>query len=167
MISLLSVLMVLWIVNKEINPSYKLAWTILILGGSGVSASLFTFLFGQSRVAKKMTQESEAVVKEIANYFRESAGRPEKPFRRRKVWALPTSQRISENCAGFPVHSNTTTKYYAVGDDMFIDMLEDLKKAEHFIFLEYFIIHEGKNVECHLGRIRREGKAGSRCAPDL
>lgn len=26
---------------------------------------------------------------------------------------------------------------------MFIDMLEDLKKAEHFIFLEYFIIHEG------------------------
>ena len=31
LISLLSRLMVLWIVNKDINPSYKLAWTILIL----------------------------------------------------------------------------------------------------------------------------------------
>ena len=31
LISLLSLLMVLWIVNKKINPSYKLAWTILIL----------------------------------------------------------------------------------------------------------------------------------------
>ena len=28
---ILSILLVLWIVNKEINPSYKLAWTILIL----------------------------------------------------------------------------------------------------------------------------------------
>ena len=25
---------------------------------------------------------------------------------------------------------------------MFIDMLEDLKKAEHYIFLEYFIIRK-------------------------
>ena len=30
-ISILSFLMVLWIVNNKINPSYKLAWTIVIL----------------------------------------------------------------------------------------------------------------------------------------
>ena len=53
-------------------------------------------------------------------------------------------QAYIRDFAGFPVHRNTTTKYYPVGDEMFIDMLEDLEKAEHFIFLEYFIIHEGK-----------------------
>ena len=141
LISLLSVIMVLWIVNKEINPSYKLAWTILILAVP-VFGVIIYLLFGQSRVAKKMTQESEAVLKEISDYFRESEDARA---------ALTAEDRGASNqsayirdCAGFPVHTNTTAKYYAVGDDMFIDMLEDLKKAEHFIFLEYFIIHEGR-----------------------
>lgn len=52
LISLLSVLMVLWIVNKKINPSYKLAWTILILAVP-VFGVIIYLLFGQSRVAKK------------------------------------------------------------------------------------------------------------------
>ena len=74
LISLLSLLMVLWIVNKDINPSYKLAWTILILAVP-VFGVIIYLLFGQSRVAKKMTQESKEVVKEIENYFKESAKR--------------------------------------------------------------------------------------------
>ena len=40
---LIGIVLVLWILNKEINPSYKLAWTMLILIlpilGVGVSAS--------------------------------------------------------------------------------------------------------------------------------
>ena len=70
LISLLSLLMVLWIVNKDINPSYKLAWTILILAVP-VFGVIIYLLFGQSRVAKKMTQESKEVVKEIENYCKE------------------------------------------------------------------------------------------------
>ena len=68
---ILSILLVLWIVNKEINPSYKLAWTILILV-LPVFGMVVYLLFGESRVAKKMTEESDAVVQEIENYFREN-----------------------------------------------------------------------------------------------
>lgn len=141
LISLLSLLMVLWIVNKDINPSYKLAWTILMLAVP-VFGVIIYLLFGQSRVAKKMTQESKEVVKEIENYFKESTG-TRKALAKESLSASNQSAYIRD-FAGFPVHRNTTTKYYPVGDEMFIDMLEDLKKAEHFIFLEYFIIHEGK-----------------------
>ena len=35
LIQLASVLAVLWIVSKNINPAYKLAWTILILAMPG------------------------------------------------------------------------------------------------------------------------------------
>ena len=31
LVEALSLLAVLWLVNKDINPAYKLAWTILIL----------------------------------------------------------------------------------------------------------------------------------------
>lgn len=52
LISLLSLILVLWIVNKRINPSYKLAWTILILAVP-VFGLIIYLLLGQSRVTKR------------------------------------------------------------------------------------------------------------------
>lgn len=46
------------------------------------------------------------------------------------------------NC--FPIYQNTETTYFPLGDDMFPAMLAELKKAEKYIFMEYFIIDEGK-----------------------
>lgn len=43
----------------------------------------------------------------------------------------------------FPIYKNTEVTYFPVGEDKFKAMLEELKKAEQFIFLEYFIIDEG------------------------
>ena len=141
LISILSLILVLWIVNKKINPSYKLAWTILILAVP-VFGVIIYLLFGQSRVARKMTQDSQTVLKKIANYFKEDK-KTREDLENTDLGAAIQSAYIRD-FAGFPVHENTSTKYYAVGDDMFIDMLEDLKKAEHYIFLEYFIIREGR-----------------------
>ena len=45
---------------------------------------------------------------------------------------------------GFPLLKNDSSKYYPFGEDMFADMCEDLKTAESFIFIEYFIIQSGK-----------------------
>ena len=141
LISILSLILVLWIVNKKINPSYKLAWTILILAVP-VFGVIIYLLFGQSRVARKMTQDSQMVLQKIANYFKEDK-KTREDLENTDLGASIQSAYIRD-FAGFPVHENTSTKYYAVGDDMFIDMLEDLKKAEHYIFLEYFIIREGR-----------------------
>ena len=44
---------VLWLVNKRINPAYKLAWTILILSIPVVGACVY-LLFGKSRMAREM-----------------------------------------------------------------------------------------------------------------
>ena len=42
-----------------------------------------------------------------------------------------------------PGHTNTYTHYFPLGDDVFPAMLEELRKAEKYIFLEYFIISPG------------------------
>lgn len=156
-ISLLSLVLALWIVNKRINPSYKLAWTILILAVPVFGVMLY-LLLGQSRVAKKMMLESEMVVRRIRNYFKEDAGT------RKELETLDEGASIQSayirDYAGFPLHKNTTTKYYAVGDDMFVDMMEDLEKAEHFIFLEYFIIDEGRMWQTVLDVLERKAKEG-------
>ena len=45
--------------------------------------------------------------------------------------------------AGFPVTKNNEINYYSLGDDVYPVMLEELKKAKKFIFIEYFIINNG------------------------
>jgi len=42
--------------------------------------------------------------------------------------------------SSYHAYQNTATKYYALGEQMFEDMLTELEAANSFIFLEYFII---------------------------
>lgn len=153
----LSLIFVLWIVNKKINPAYKLAWTILILAFPVFGVVVYV-LFGQSRVAGAMTKESSAVLHEIKNYFKESH-----TVRKELKEADPGVSNQSSyirDYAGFPLQNHTSTKYYPVGEAMFADMLEDLKQARHFIFLEYFIIHEGKMWNQILEILEEKAKEG-------
>ena len=48
--------------------------------------------------------------------------------------------------AGFPIYPNKEdgVDYYPLGDDGFPVILEEMKKAEKFIFLEYFIVAHGQ-----------------------
>ena len=45
---------------------------------------------------------------------------------------------------GNPCYGNSKTTYYPVGEDFHGALLEELRKAEHFIFMEYFIVQEGQ-----------------------
>ena len=58
LLSAVAVVIVLWLVNKRINPSYKLAWTILILVGPIFGVCLYV-VFGTSRVAMTMQRNYE------------------------------------------------------------------------------------------------------------
>ena len=43
-----------------------------------------------------------------------------------------------------PVYRNTSTKYFASGEEYYAYLLKELNRAEKFIFIEYFIIEQGK-----------------------
>jgi cardiolipin synthase len=46
--------------------------------------------------------------------------------------------------AGFPVYKNTRVEYYQAGEDVIAAMINDLKNAKKFIFMEYFIVSSGR-----------------------
>ena len=51
--------------------------------------------------------------------------------------------RYISDFAHYPVTSKNEVDYYGLGEKAFPVMLEELKKASKFIFLEYFIINNG------------------------
>lgn len=139
-IMVLSLIMVLWLMNKRINPAYKLAWTILILLIPVFGAMIY-LLFGQSRIARKMRRRFDSLRDS------EEAHLNENPRIRALIEAddiLASGQsKYIRDFAGYPLYGNVETKYYSVGDDMFPAMLEEVGKAEQYIFLEYFIVSKG------------------------
>lgn len=140
LIQVLTFCMVLWLINKRTNPAYKLAWTILILV-LPVLGALIYFLFGRSTIARKMERRFDE-------------------FRTTDIYKLEENPRVREmldnesreysnqskylrDYAGYPLCGNVESQYFAVGDDLFPAMIDELKKAEKYIFLEYFIIADG------------------------
>ena len=103
-IKLVGVVLVLWILNKEINPSYKLAWTMLILILPILGVVLY-FVFGRSRIATIMQQHFEQRIEESREYLRD---RPETRQKLEELEQLVIDARFE--CTG-PSACLTTTEY--------------------------------------------------------
>lgn len=139
-LTFISILTVLWIVNKKINPSYKLGWTILILVFPVFGVILY-LLFGKSRIAQKI-QDKYAQVQQESRPYTEQNPKVAEELEAASSSAAVQSKYI-HNYSGFPVHRNTTAEYFQVGDDMFPVLVHELEQAEHYIYIEYFIINDG------------------------
>ena len=150
-------LVVLWIVNKKINPSYKLAWTMLILIFPVFGVSLY-LLFGKSRIGAVMEQHYQNLIDETAEYLEGSE------LTRKRLNEDDRSMRIQSDYirqySRYPVHEITTAEYFQVGDDMFPVLVHELEQAKHFIFIEYFIINDGVMWQTILNILEKKAKEG-------
>ena len=62
--------------------------------------------------------------------------------------------------AHFPIYHNSETVYFGTGEENFECMLEELKKAKHFIFMEYFIINTGYMLDSIMSVLEQKVKEG-------
>lgn len=154
---ILSVIVVMYLINRRMNPSYKLAWTFLILL-SPILGLLLYFLFGRSELTKRNRVKLDRIDREIRPLMKEKE-EDRAALEEADIHVAKQSAYLSE-WAGFPVYRNTDATYYPSGEEMFPDMLQEIKKAEHFIFLEYYIMSEGEMLDeliCALEEKVKEG----------
>ena len=157
LVRVIAIIVVLVIVNKWTNPANKLSWTFLILL-SPIFGLMVYFLFGRSGLTKHTRERMDAVNRQVEALFQRDSA-VEKGLEKESRSAYLQSSYI-DKWAGFPLYQNTQTKYYSCGEEMFPDMLEALRGAKHFIFLEYFIIEEGYMFNTILDILEEKAKAG-------
>ncbi len=139
-IELVAILVVLVIVNKRSNPSYKIVWTFVILFIPIVGLLIY-FIFGRSELTRRTRKRMEVINDEMEKELPNGTQYMEEL--RKKDKNIYNQVKYISDWVSFPVYRNTTTKYYRVGEEMFPDILEALRSAQHFIFMEYFIVEEG------------------------
>lgn len=64
------------------------------------------------------------------------------------------------NLGEFPVYQGGPQKYYSNGASLFDDIIEDLKKAKKFIFIEYFIVADGVLLSRMLDVLEQKANEG-------
>lgn len=136
-----AVLMAMFIVRRDDNPDYKMAWMLVIFLLPILGVTMYAF-FGNKRPAKSLMRKIDPVDK-----LHRADLRQEEDIAGVVSGRLRDTIGYIEQKGPFPAWTGTQSKYYSLGDEAFVDMLEDLKKAKYFIFMEYFIISGGEMWE--------------------
>ena len=153
---LLSLAVFLYVINKNDNPSYKLAWAVPIMifplfGG------IFYLLLGSHKVNKYLLKRIADINVEtheiMINDLESATNLMEKDYE-----AYRQSSYLKN--MGFPVYENTETTFHPTGESKFNSLMKRLSNAKKYIFLEYFIIEGGYMWDSILEVLERKAKEG-------
>ena len=156
-LTILSLAVCLSIISKRDKGAFKLTWVFLIMlfplfGG------LFYLIFRTQSPSKNTTDMVNRLNKKTqqlmllpGDAYGEACG---------TVPDHAPEIRYLQNCAGYPVYDGSSTEYLSPGEIKYKKLLEELEKAEKYIFLEYFIIQEGKMWNSILDILKRKAAQG-------
>lgn len=153
-LELVSVFTVFTLVNNA--ESYKLSWIIIILV-LPVAGLFLYFMWGRKRVNSRYFRR----LRELDNQMMQSLKQDESvvhDLERQHPNKVQISRYLRKE--GFPIYNNTKATYYKVGEDVLSAMLEDIKNAKKFVFMEYFIVSDGKVWSDILEELTKKAKEG-------
>ncbi len=152
----LALILVIYVVSNDDNPAYKIGWIVIILLVPLFGAFVY-LLYGDKRipeVRKRRTAQIEEMTKDWL-YVEDNL-----------ISEIEKQDKISGGQAkyiareGFSAHKNTDVKFLNSGQEKWASLLEDLERAEHHIFLQYFIIREGEMWQSILNVLERKVEEG-------
>ena len=154
---LFTVVMVLYLLNCRIDPSAKITWLIVVMLLPVFGALLFWYTqsdLGHRTLKNRLNQligqtrdsipQSEAVMETVS---REAPG-------------TAALARYVHRIGCYPLFDRTALTYFPLGECKWEEMLRQLEQAEHFIFMEYFIVDEGLMWGKVLEILARKAKSG-------
>lgn len=155
--TIIAVIISLYIMNSEMNPSYKIAWIFAILVFPIFGVMLYV-CFGNKNSGKRLRKQMAQFSQEERLLLKQNENVTEAIKENEPEIIKQTNYLYS--FGGYPVYSDTQTTYFNIGEAKFAVLLEELEKAERFIFLEYFIIEEGRMWNSILEILERKAKQG-------
>ena len=135
---------------------YKLSWLFLVLTIPVGGVLLYVFF------ANKTTNWKQ---RKMLNRFRRPIEHEPMPEAVEKALTAHNPEAASiagylELKSGGGPHQRTSVKFFPIVDDAFEPILEELRKAKHYVFLEFFIVSHGKMWDTMLEILKEKAAAG-------
>lgn len=160
--NLISLAAVIYIINRPGNPQVKMAWIVPILVFPLFGGIIFFISGGKGpkRKLRRALEESREMLSPHSkgNTDRDLTDPAAVPVRRSDRYLVGQCHYLDQR--GFPVYRDTAADYYADCREGWLRLLEDLRAAERFIFMEYFILRPGVMWDAILEVLREKAAKG-------
>lgn len=137
---LFTVIMVLYLLNSRLDPTAKITWLVIIMLMPVFGA--FLLWFTKSEIGHRLIKTR---VNQIAQEAQGGIAQEPETMDRLEQEAPGAADlvRYVGRSGCFPVYDNTAVTYFPLGEKKWEEMLRQLEQAQHYIFMEYFIVEEG------------------------
>ena len=141
LIILLHIGIIVEMISNDMDSTAKITWLLVVSAFplTGAFLYIYTRLDLESYLLRKKFGRLKDRNHELLEYDKEA-------LRGLKAEAPDVAAlcRYVADTGNYPVYNGNKVDYYELGEYKWAALLDDLEKAEKFIFLEYFIIGEGK-----------------------
>ncbi len=152
--TLISIFIILGILKDSTRLSNDLPWIILILIFP-IFGTILLITLGKNYSKNKLLRN----IFKYENEYQKELVQDSKILKEIKEKELDNILYLV-NRTDYFVSSNNEITYYDFGEKFYPELLKELKKAEKFIFLEYFIINEGKMWNGILDILKEKARLG-------
>lgn len=153
-VKIIGFICVIAIFDKKMVGSYKLLWTIMILVVPFVGTILF-LLYGDERSFP--THKSRKIHRVIDKYIPvnnySTLIRKFDPVAFKHITIVNKSTHL-------PFYTNTNVTFYSNIEEKVNKLLDDMKNAKRYIFIEFFIISSGKMLDDFIDVLTQKGNEG-------
>lgn len=155
--TLISIIIVLFIVNSKRNPSYKIAWIIPLLLFPGFGVLLYTVykLQFSIRFMRKRLNEEQNISKK---YLKQDLSLLNSLKDKDKCFY--NLVKYIDNVSNYKLYGINDIVYFNDGEFLYNDLLMELSNAREYIFLEFFIIDKGYMLDNILNILKEKVKNG-------
>ena len=155
--ALLSFLGAIHLVNRDSNPEYKIPWLAAILIFPYVGVTLYALFF-----SRRVTKKEIRLGREILSFLPKPDGWHEvlSTLRDEGTAAYGMVRAIMHDDINAAVFSDTRSLYFPSGEEYYAHLLLDLATASEYIYLEFFIIEEGKMWDGILDILKEKAISG-------
>lgn len=141
-LNVVAVLFSLWIYGKDMDSARQIPWMMLIMTFPIVGIVLYSLTGRTSLLSRVRTKFNE-----IDSYAMDFLSQDEEVYQRLEERSTTVSNHSAMIYATshYPVYQDTEVTYYEEAIDGFQAQIEDMKKAQHFIFMEYHAIEDAES----------------------
>ena len=154
-----SIIVAIPIVNSRMDPAYKVTWLVFMLINSVIGAT-FYLLFGNKKFSKREKKKIKPSLTSLEGAMNSPEANGIASKLKPEDGDLYNFATYIKGRSYTDTYSNTKTTYFAWGEEAFPVMLEKLRQAKHYIFLEYFIIQPGLFWNSILAILEEKAKRG-------
>lgn len=152
-----SIIMVLYLVNKDESPAYRMSW-IIVITLFPLFGGILYLMIGNKRPIIWM-RRSVDLLQKLHSKEMTSVPSAQEYLEKKDKRLSALSHYISEY-AHMPVYTNTDVTYYPNGEAMMSPLLYDLKNAKKTIFIEFFIVETGVMFDSIFEVLKEKAKEG-------